>query len=106
VNLNGLEYHLEADGHGSPLLMLHGFMGSSDSWSSIRGGLAQHFQLLMPDLVGHGQTAFTPELTRYQMGSVARDLATLIGERNVNLLGYSMGEACPLSCDSLPTPHP
>lgn len=91
MNLNGLEYHLEADGHGSPLLMLHGFMGSSDSWSSIRGGLAQHFQLLMPDLVGHGQTAFTPELTRYQMGSVARDLATLIGERNVNLLGYSMG---------------
>ncbi|MFZ4827516.1 MAG: 2-succinyl-6-hydroxy-2,4-cyclohexadiene-1-carboxylate synthase [Phototrophicaceae bacterium] len=91
MNLNGLEYHLETDGHGSPLLMLHGFMGSSDSWSSIRRGLAERFQLLMPDLVGHGQTAFTPELTRYDMSSVGHDLALLMGDAPFNLLGYSMG---------------
>lgn len=91
MNVNGLEYHLETDGSGTPLMMLHGFMGSSASWDSIQSGLAKRFQLIMPDLPGHGKTTFTPQLERYQMPTIAYDLATMMSAERFHLLGYSMG---------------
>ena len=91
MNVNGLEYHLETDGNGTPLMMLHGFIGSSASWSSIQNGLAKRFQLIMPDLPGHGKTTFTPQLERYHMPTIAHDLAMMMSAERFHLLGYSMG---------------
>lgn len=43
-------------GTGRPLLLLHGIPGSSHSWAKVGGILAEHFQVIMPDLRGFGQS--------------------------------------------------
>ncbi len=95
LELRGVHYHLRTAGRGSPLLLLHGFAGSGDTWSHlahqfITGG----FQLLAPDLLGHGASDAPTDAARYAASEQVADLLTLLDtlavERTV-LLGYSMG---------------
>ena len=36
MRVNGLDVHVELDGAGPPLLLLHGFTGSVEAWADIR----------------------------------------------------------------------
>ncbi len=99
IELNGVSYWLrehrpvDADAQAlTPLLLLHGFTGSSATWAEFM----PHFgrRALAPDLLGHGQTAAPDAPTRYTMENAAADLATLIEQtvaEPIHLLGYSMG---------------
>ena len=33
--INNLAYHIEIEGSGPPLLLLHGFIGSGQSWQEV-----------------------------------------------------------------------
>jgi 2-succinyl-6-hydroxy-2,4-cyclohexadiene-1-carboxylate synthase len=92
--LNGLEFYVEIDGDGPPLLLLHGFSGSVRAWDAIRRDLAQHLRLVAIDLIGHGQSASPSDARRYTLEWCTRDLPCLLdhlGLERVNVLGYSMG---------------
>lgn len=94
VVLNDAAYHFQRVGSGPPLLLLHGFTGSSASWAAVAPDLEPHFDLVMPDLLGHGRTAAPGDAGRYQMGCAAADLIALLdhlGIESAHLLGYSMG---------------
>jgi pimeloyl-ACP methyl ester carboxylesterase len=56
--VNGIEMYFEREGHGPPLVLLHGFFGSSGDWVHLfdRAALARERTLLVPDLRGHGRT--------------------------------------------------
>jgi 2-succinyl-6-hydroxy-2,4-cyclohexadiene-1-carboxylate synthase len=76
----------------TPLLLLHGFTGSSANWA----GLLPRFgrRTVAPDLLGHGRSAAPKAPARYAMENAAADLAALIEHtvaEPVHLLGYSMG---------------
>lgn len=43
-------------GTGEPLLLLHGIPGSAYSWESVGSILAEHYQVIIPDLRGFGQS--------------------------------------------------
>ncbi|SIT85811.1 2-succinyl-6-hydroxy-2,4-cyclohexadiene-1-carboxylate synthase [Edaphobacillus lindanitolerans] len=81
------------DPEGGPLVLLHGFTGSSDVWGSfeqVLGGC----RLIMPDLTGHGRTDSPADPGRYGMEEQIADLDALfdaIGLDRFSLLGYSMG---------------
>jgi len=94
LNLNGLDFHVEVDGEGPPLLLLHGFTGSTRAWDDIRPRLAPEVQVISIDLIVHGQSASPPDPSRYTLEWAAQDLASLLDALRldrVNLLGYSMG---------------
>jgi pimeloyl-ACP methyl ester carboxylesterase len=55
--LNGTQLYFEVHGSGEPLLLLHGFMGSSLDWSALMDEWRAHFQLIVPDLRGHGRSS-------------------------------------------------
>lgn len=46
-------------GQGTPLLLLHGFTGSSEDWEHLFDleALAQNFRVIMPDARGHGHSS-------------------------------------------------
>ncbi len=93
IEIDQLAYHLEIDGQGSPLVLLHGFTGSTQSWNVHIEALAARFQVIRIDLPGHGRTP-APSVDRCAFTRVAGDLALLIGraaDAPVHLLGYSMG---------------
>jgi 2-succinyl-6-hydroxy-2,4-cyclohexadiene-1-carboxylate synthase len=86
--------HVEHDGAGPPLLLLHGFTGSARSWDAVRAPLRQHARLIVPDLVGHGQSPAPDDTSAYTLDACARDLLGLLdglGVERAHVLGYSMG---------------
>ena len=96
MRINGLEYHVEDDGDRSakPLLLLHGFTGSTRSWDGVAAHLSTRYRVIRVDLPGHGQTELPSSVARCSMTSVADDLAALLERMNASpahVLGYSMG---------------
>jgi 2-succinyl-6-hydroxy-2,4-cyclohexadiene-1-carboxylate synthase len=56
VQAAGLRLHAALEGEGPPLLVLHGFTGSSESMESVAAGLRDAFHSVRLDLVGHGRS--------------------------------------------------
>jgi 2-succinyl-6-hydroxy-2,4-cyclohexadiene-1-carboxylate synthase len=94
IELNGLEFHVEIDGEGAPLLLLHGFTGSTRAWDDLRARVLSTCRVIALDLIGHGQSAAPPDAARYTLEWCTRDLLALLGRLQldrVSVLGYSMG---------------
>lgn len=56
VQVNGITLAYQTRGVGEPLVLLHGFFGTSAEWDSVATGLDQ-YRLIVPDLRGHGRSA-------------------------------------------------
>src|SRR5579875_310614 len=100
VPAEGLQYHVEIYGNGFPLVLLHGFTGDSSTWSPFHEQWGTHSQLIIPDIIGHGQTELSHDVNRYKMEKAASDLKTILDQLKVSridLLGYSMGGRLALS---------
>jgi 2-succinyl-6-hydroxy-2,4-cyclohexadiene-1-carboxylate synthase len=83
-----------ASGANPPLVLLHGFTGSSTSWQSVAGWLGRERRLVMPDLLGHGRSDAPSNPAPYALECQVVDLLALLDElalERVCLLGYSMG---------------
>jgi 2-succinyl-6-hydroxy-2,4-cyclohexadiene-1-carboxylate synthase len=92
--MNGRVLHLERCGHGAPLMLLHGFTGSSRSMTGLSLALAQQYETLVPDLPGHGRSVGFARASAYGFDDCLQDLeATLksAGHERAHWLGYSMG---------------
>lgn len=94
--VNGQHYHLTAaiSGEKPVLLMLHGFTGTSETFQDSISGLKERFNIIAPDLLGHGNTASPEEISSYTMENICEDLAGILHQLNVSrcfVLGYSMG---------------
>jgi 2-succinyl-6-hydroxy-2,4-cyclohexadiene-1-carboxylate synthase len=86
--------NVEIAGHGSPVVLLHGFTGSSRSWGPVIEALAPEFTTLAFDIVGHGESDSPEALDHYHMPRAVEDLVRLlrvVGYERATWLGYSMG---------------
>jgi pimeloyl-ACP methyl ester carboxylesterase len=90
--LNGVEIYFEVHGAGEPLLLLHGFSGSSQDWKSLSTEQLANFQLIMPDLRGHGRSSILSQPFRHQ--DAAADILALLDHLRIESckgLGISAG---------------
>ncbi len=90
--LNGVQLYFEIHGAGHPLLLLHGFSGSSQDWKTVIEDWGQHFQLIVPDLRGHGRSGILPRPFRHQ--DAAADVFALLDHLGIETckgLGVSGG---------------
>src|SRR3954465_121695 len=90
--LHGHRVSYRQGGSGPALLLLHGVTNSSATWERVAPGLGEHFTLIAPDLLGHGQSA-TPR-GDYSLGAHAsgvRDVLTALGHARVTVVGHSLG---------------
>jgi 2-succinyl-6-hydroxy-2,4-cyclohexadiene-1-carboxylate synthase len=81
-------------GQGPPLLLLHGFTGSSASWSAIAAELARSHRVIVPDLLGHGRSDAPHESAAYALARQARILRSVLVRLEAGtavVVGYSMG---------------
>ncbi|MDE2776256.1 MAG: 2-succinyl-6-hydroxy-2,4-cyclohexadiene-1-carboxylate synthase [Chloroflexota bacterium] len=91
---SGHRYHIEIHGAGDRLVLLHGFSGDASTWRAIIERLADKFQLIAIDLLGHGASDAPADIASYRMEAVAADIVDLLDQLAVcdpYLLGYSMG---------------
>ena len=77
MNVNGLEYYVEQHGAGAPLLLLHGFTGSCDTWLPSIELFGRKRRLILVDLPGHGRSE-SPVAGRHAIELVTRDLIDLL----------------------------
>ena len=93
VSVEGGELHYEVRGVGEPLLLLHGFTGSSADWRYAgRDTLASSFRLIAPDARGHGRSTSSQSVITHRQ--CARDVLALLdvlGIRRCRALGMSFG---------------
>ncbi|GBD19035.1 Proline iminopeptidase [bacterium HR27] len=95
LTLRGARYRVRLAGQGAPLLLLHGFAGSGSLWSPLVPALvARGWQVIAPDLLGHGESDAPADPARYAASEQAADLAALLaalGLAACTVAGYSMG---------------
>lgn len=92
--VNGVRYNMTRVGNGPPLVLLHGFTGSLQTWNAIMPRLAQEFDTIAIDLLGHGATDAPSDAARYRAEWIVADLVAVLdhlGIRRAAWLGYSMG---------------
>lgn len=90
----GLRLHVERAGNGPPVVMLHGFTGSTATWHGLRDALPERFTTILVDLPGHGGSGAPQDATRYALPRFADDLARVLDVLDVPraaVLGYSLG---------------
>ncbi len=86
-------------GQGEPVLLLHGFASDAhDDWVEtgwVEALVAAGFEVIAPDLRGHGRSVKSRDPLDYRLDAFAGDVAALCdhgwGGRRFSLIGYSMG---------------
>jgi pimeloyl-ACP methyl ester carboxylesterase len=81
-------------GEGFPLLLVHGFTGSSLDWTDVVEPLARGRQVVTLDHRGHGESANTGDAATYTFDQLVADMSRLVdqlGLERLDLLGHSMG---------------
>jgi pimeloyl-ACP methyl ester carboxylesterase len=92
IEIHGHRVGYRIAGSGPVIVLIHGMAGSSATWLSVMPALAEHFTVVAPDLVGHGES----EKPRgdYSLGAFAsgvRDLLLALGLERATLVGQSLG---------------
>lgn len=100
IHVNGLRLHYVEQGRGPAILLLHGFTGSTASWSRILPALAGGCRAVAVDLIGHGRSEAPRQWERYTIAHCVTDLQALLDRLEIQqavVLGYSMGGRVALS---------
>lgn len=92
VDIGDIAMYYEIFGSGPPLLLLHGAGQTSRSWDTYIETFSNGFQVIVPDLRGHGRTKNPSR--RLSVDLVAVDIAEFIEKMkidNVLAWGFSFG---------------
>src|SRR5215472_3389879 len=92
ADVNGLHMYYEVHGTGRPLVLLHGGLGSGEMFGPNLATFADHHQVVLPDLQGHGRTADIDRPLDIRL--MADDIAALIdhlGLDHPDVVGFSLG---------------
>ena len=92
ADVNGVNLYYETWGDGSPVILLHGGLFSSEMFGPLLAPFTDHHQIILVDLQGHGRTA---DVDRpLDVRTMADDIAALIehlGLDHPDVVGYSLG---------------
>jgi pimeloyl-ACP methyl ester carboxylesterase len=85
-------FHRDLGGAGQPpLVLLHGFLGSSRNWQTAGAALASHYHVCALDLRNHGRSPHAPEMTFAAMLDDVMGWLDARGLARASILGHSLG---------------
>lgn len=90
TSLGRVALHRWGTGGAEPLVCLHGFTGSGESWRPLGLALGHERPVVAPDLPGHGRTR-ADAFTLKRASALLVEALEQIGIVRCSLLGYSMG---------------
>ena len=93
LEVNGVHYHVEMQGRGPAVVLLHGFTGSAQTWAPHLEAL-EAFTTLRIDFLGHGRSDAPGDVQRYRMEACIDDVLSLLDRLDIQrfaVAGYSMG---------------
>lgn len=79
-------------GQGTPIVLLHGYLESSEVWNGFEVKLASKFRVISMDLPGHGLSDVYGETHSMEfMATVVKELLDSLELKKVFLTGHSLG---------------
>ena len=94
ARLGGYDIHYVDEGHGYPLLLIHGLAGDHSGWEPQIGAWQNRFRVIAPDNRGAGRSSQVDE--PISTADMARDMLSLLdhlGIESAHVIGRSMGGA-------------
>lgn len=96
IERDGTRLYYAVQGHGAPVVLLHGLGTSSELWrvGGYVDALAPHYQLVMIDARGQGQSAKPAEVRMYRMAEHAADVIAVLDDLHLDaapVFGFSLG---------------
>ncbi|MBP1645031.1 MAG: Pimeloyl-ACP methyl ester carboxylesterase [Bacteroidetes bacterium] len=87
-----MDFFFRQYGQGTPVIILHGWLGVSDNWISIGKFLStQGFNVIIPDLPNHGKTFHTEEFSYKEMAEIIYGFCKVKELEKPVIIGHSMG---------------
>ena len=92
AEIDGAKLHYMTAGHGTPLILLHGYAETSLVWKPIIPALAKRFTVIAPDLPGIGDSDIPADGLDMKNAAVRiHDLAKSLGVRKAEVVGHDIG---------------
>ena len=92
AEIHGVKLHYLTAGHGTPLLLLHGYAETSLMWRPIMPQLAERFMVIAPDLPGIGDSDIPADGLDMKSAAVRiHDLVTSLGVKKAEVVGHDIG---------------
>jgi pimeloyl-ACP methyl ester carboxylesterase len=92
IDLHGHKVAFRRAGSGPLVVLIHGIAGTNAVWDELFPRLAERFDVLAPDLPGHGASGTAAG--DYSVGAMAatlRDLMLHAGDERATIVGHSLG---------------
>jgi len=95
-NSQPIYFELEGNPHATPMVLLHGFLGSSESWRDVNyvRTLQPHFQIILIDLPGYGKSYKPHQPPEYELINRCNAVIAVLNHLNItkaHFFGFSMG---------------
>jgi len=92
ADVDGVKLHYLTVGHGTPLILLHGYAETSLMWMPIMPALGEHFTVIAPDLPGIGDSDIPSDGLDMKSAAVRiHDLAKSLGVQKAEVVGHDIG---------------
>jgi pimeloyl-ACP methyl ester carboxylesterase len=92
AEIDSAKLHYMTAGHGTPLILLHGYAETSLMWKPIIPVLAERFTVIAPDLPGIGDSDIPADGLDMKNAAVRiHDLAKSLGVQKAEVVGHDIG---------------
>jgi pimeloyl-ACP methyl ester carboxylesterase len=92
TTVDALAMHYLAAGSGEPLVLIHGYAETSDTWRAVIPTLARRWRVIAPDLPGIGESAIPADgLDMATAATRVHSLAESLGVRRARVVGHDIG---------------
>jgi pimeloyl-ACP methyl ester carboxylesterase len=92
VQIDGVKLYYLSAGHGTPLILLHGYAETSLMWKPIIPALAQRFTVIAPDLPGIGDSDIPSDGLDMKTAAIRiHDLVKSLGVQKAEVVGHDIG---------------
>ena len=84
--------HYSDQGRGQVIVLLHGYLETSEVWSSVAHQLSKKFRIIAVDLPGHGKSDCNREVLSMEiMATIIKKLLESLSIKKFLLTGHSLG---------------
>jgi pimeloyl-ACP methyl ester carboxylesterase len=92
AEIDGSKLHYMTAGHGTTLILLHGYAETSLMWKPIIPALAKRFTVIAPDLPGIGDSDIPADGLDMKSAAIRiHDLAKSLGVQKAEVVGHDIG---------------
>src|SRR5580704_6107074 len=92
ADIDGVKLHYTSGGHGTPLILLHGYAETSRMWTPILPLLGEKFTVIAPDLPGIGESSIPADGLDMKTAAIRiHALARSLGVEKARVVGHDIG---------------